>query len=252
MRIKGEIYPANHNGIISKELYDKVQDQFKAANKPKKVKHSFIYAGLLKCAKCGCAITTELKKGKYIYYHCTGNRGKCEIEFVREEIIDRQVAEILKQLELSENYINEIVKTLKLGNEERKQHHSQALKELRKRQTILQQRIDKAYEDKLDGKINEKTWANKTADWHAEVKDIDIQIAAHNESNYACIESGIKIIELSQKAHELYLEQNSEEKRKLIELTLSNLTLNGSNLHYNWLEPFNLIVNLANHPLKSG
>lgn len=116
---------------------------------------------------------------------------------MREKVIDQQIAEILKQLELTEKYHKEIVKMLKVGNDEKKTFHLRALKELRKRQTILQERIDKAYEDKLDGLISETTWMNKTADWQAEVKDIDIQITAHNNSNLAYLESGVRIIELA-------------------------------------------------------
>jgi hypothetical protein len=26
----------------------------------------------------------ELKKGRYVYYHCTGNRGRCGDPYVRE------------------------------------------------------------------------------------------------------------------------------------------------------------------------
>jgi len=29
------------------------------------------------CGRCGCALVGEKKKGKYVYYHCTGNKGKC-------------------------------------------------------------------------------------------------------------------------------------------------------------------------------
>jgi hypothetical protein len=30
-------------------------------------------------------LTAEIKKGKFIYYHCTGHRGKCELPYFREE-----------------------------------------------------------------------------------------------------------------------------------------------------------------------
>jgi site-specific DNA recombinase len=33
--------------------------------------------GLLKCALCGCTMTAEKKKGKYVYYRCTGFHAAC-------------------------------------------------------------------------------------------------------------------------------------------------------------------------------
>ncbi|MER8613162.1 zinc ribbon domain-containing protein [Mesorhizobium sp. M1216] len=47
------------------------------------------------CARCGCAVVAEIKKGKYIYYHCTGHSDKgrggyaeCRRKYVREEVLE--------------------------------------------------------------------------------------------------------------------------------------------------------------------
>ena len=33
----------------------------------------WIFARLLRCSHCGCAMVGEEKKGLYVYYHCTKN-----------------------------------------------------------------------------------------------------------------------------------------------------------------------------------
>ncbi len=43
----------------------------------RKVKHEFAFSGLITCGHCGCSLVGEIKKGRYIYYHCTGYKGKC-------------------------------------------------------------------------------------------------------------------------------------------------------------------------------
>ncbi|MEA1980848.1 MAG: recombinase family protein, partial [candidate division Zixibacteria bacterium] len=65
---KGKKYFGKHTPIISKKLYDKVQEVFKLANHPKETKRKLVLAGLIKCGKCGCSMTPEVKKGKYVYY----------------------------------------------------------------------------------------------------------------------------------------------------------------------------------------
>jgi len=40
----------------------------------------------------------ELKKGKYVYYHCTGNRGKCPEPYTRQELLTSGFASVLKAL----------------------------------------------------------------------------------------------------------------------------------------------------------
>jgi DNA invertase Pin-like site-specific DNA recombinase len=73
----GKLYHGSHTSIVSKELWEAAQNAFKKSNRPKQTKRDFPFIGMLTCAHCGCAITAEIKKGKYIYYHCTGNRGPC-------------------------------------------------------------------------------------------------------------------------------------------------------------------------------
>ena len=40
----------------------------------------------------------EVKKGRYVYYHCTGNRGKCPEPYTRQEIFTGAFAGILQEL----------------------------------------------------------------------------------------------------------------------------------------------------------
>lgn len=83
-RYSGELHQGNHEQIIPKELFDKVQ---KVLNKRTHKHHQTrnnpqAFCGLLRCATCGMAITAE-KKTKhqkngnthnYIYYRCTKNQ----------------------------------------------------------------------------------------------------------------------------------------------------------------------------------
>jgi site-specific DNA recombinase len=49
------------------------------------------FQGLVFCGHCGRALTAEIKKGKFVYYSCTGHKGKCPEKWVREEELDRQL-----------------------------------------------------------------------------------------------------------------------------------------------------------------
>ena len=42
------------------------------AKKSKRGKHDFAFSGLIACHACGCAVVGEIKKERYVYYHCTG------------------------------------------------------------------------------------------------------------------------------------------------------------------------------------
>lgn len=44
-------------------------------------------------------MTAELKKGKYVYYHCTGKRGgTCKKDYIREEKLNEVFLQLIDKL----------------------------------------------------------------------------------------------------------------------------------------------------------
>ena len=70
-------------------------------------------------------------------------------------------------------------------------------------------------------------------------------IQNHQNANHCYFEEGIRILELSRRAAELYTAQDSFEKRKLLELVLSNCTWKGGKLRVKYNQPFDLIAKTA-------
>jgi site-specific DNA recombinase len=68
--------------------------------KSKQGRRDFAFSGLIACAQCGCAVVGEIKKERYVYYHCTGyadkcrgNPASCRRRYVREEVLEKQFTE---------------------------------------------------------------------------------------------------------------------------------------------------------------
>src|ERR1700730_9217600 len=76
---KGHLYKGRHQPLITRELWERVQGVLdgRQCKKTRRFKHDFAFSGLISCGHCGCAMVGELKKGRYVYYHCTGFKGKC-------------------------------------------------------------------------------------------------------------------------------------------------------------------------------
>jgi site-specific DNA recombinase len=74
----GVTYQGTHEPLVTRECWQRVQDLLdaRAENKTRKVKHDFAFTGLVHCGHCGCLFVGELKKGKYVYYHCTGESAR--------------------------------------------------------------------------------------------------------------------------------------------------------------------------------
>ena len=82
------------------------------AKKSKRGKHDFAFSGLIACHACGCAVVGEIKKERYVYYHCTGYADKCQgpascrRRYVREEVLEKQFTELLGFLKFDERCWN--------------------------------------------------------------------------------------------------------------------------------------------------
>jgi DNA invertase Pin-like site-specific DNA recombinase len=96
----GRRYRGRHQPLIHLDLYERVQEVIADRMKTKKrrTKREFAFSTLVACGHCGCAMVGELKKGRYIYYHCTGYKGKCPNSYVREEVLSERFADLLARL----------------------------------------------------------------------------------------------------------------------------------------------------------
>ena len=106
MRYGGEIYEGKHKPIITKKLFDSVQEVMMRKSKPKgKGLKEYIYRGFFRCGECGCFITTETQKG-HNYLRCTKRKNPCSQKYVREEIITSQIKEEIKKVSLPLDWAN--------------------------------------------------------------------------------------------------------------------------------------------------
>ena len=100
MKYNGEIFEGKHEPIISKKLFDSVQEVMSRKSKPhSKGLKPYIYRGFFRCGECGCFITTETQKG-HNYLRCTKRKNPCTQKYVREELITSQIQEEIKKVSL--------------------------------------------------------------------------------------------------------------------------------------------------------
>ena len=97
IRYNGEIFEGKHEPIISKKLFDSVQEVMMRKSKPKsRGLKPYLYRGFFRCGECGCFITTETQKG-HNYLRCTKRKNPCEQKYVREEIITSQIKDEIQK-----------------------------------------------------------------------------------------------------------------------------------------------------------
>ena len=238
----GQLYCGTHAALITKALWDKTQMAFRKTNRPKQTKREFPFVGMLTCAFCGCAITAEIKKDKYIYYHCTGNHGPCPKPAVRQETLEEKLGGVIKGISIDTSIMNWLMEALRESHHEEKRYHEAAITTIQAQYNKLQNRIDQAYTDKLDRKIPEDLFLRKMNEWREEQSGFLNQIQVHQKANESYFMQGSKLLELANKAHSLYLQQPSREKARLLRIVQSNCTWDGLNPRPIYRKPFDLLA----------
>ena len=235
----GRTYQGDHAPIVSADLFQRAQLALRKTNHPvEEAKRSFAYTGLIKCAHCGCSVTAEKHKEKYIYYHCTGSKGDCAKQAIREDGLEGLLGELVERVQIGEADIDWIISALKESHRDEKNYHEEQLSKLQTEVKRLQDRMDAAYEDKLDGTISGDTWRRKSQEWRSRQLEMQVAVERHLQASQVYFEAGGEVLRLAQRAHELWLMQPQTEKRKLLNVLLSNCTFDGSTVVPEYRKPF--------------
>ncbi len=236
-------YPGIHEPIVSRDLWARVQDILEGrAGRHPRSRREFAFAGLLTCGHCGCALTAEIKKGRYTYYRCTGYRGKCGEPYVREEVLEEQFSEILGDLQLDADLLDWLTMALKESFTDTQRFHAESISRLREEHDRLQRRLDAMYVDKLDSRVDEGTYERLSRAWRAEQDRVLQAIAQHQDANQIYLDDGVRLLRLANRCQELFAQQPVMEKRKLLNFVLSNSSWKHGTLTPVFRKPFDLLV----------
>ena len=252
MKVKGQLYPHKYEPLILKELFDKCQEVREGWHK-KPCKYQaipFALRGIMKCKVCGSVITGEIKKGKYIYYHC-GKRD-CERHgiFVKQADIFKEVEKVFKKLnKMPQHVIDDVIEGLKTASKAMTHFHLASMQGLQDEYKRVVERKSKLYDDKLDKSITPDFYDMKFKEYTDKESDLLQQMKEHHQANTNCAMTASLLLDLAKRAWEIFKSSETLEKRALINFVLQNCVLDNKKLEYDLKDPFATIVKYSNLPV---
>lgn len=238
---RGKTYKGLHSAIIDADLWQKAQDVLSGKNLNKAKPHNaipFIFKGILTCGECQRTITAELKKGKYVYYRCTKYQRACSQQPVKEEVISKEVNPLLSVMNLSDDGFSYVVAALKKSLEEKRGFSDVAYQGMVLEKGKIKNRLDKMYEDRLDGRITEDYYDQKFVEYTDKMNKLDAEIAKHDRADINYYEFGLRTLELARNAEKLLHSATREEKQEFLHYLLSNSTLKAGMPDFRLKKPF--------------
>jgi hypothetical protein len=113
---------------------------------------------------------------------------------------------------------------------------------LDKQHRALVSKLDRGYEDYVEGRISEDFWTRKSEQWEEERRSLEAEIARLDRPSAPLALTGQKILELAKQAGFLYRTQDPVEQRRLLDTVLSNCTFDRGSLCPTYNKPFDLFV----------
>lgn len=241
-----EYYEHSYPTIVSMELFMKCVEIRNSRNiqYTKMVKHETTFKGLIKCANCGCTVTPDIKKGKYIYLKPNSKKG-CNCKQVNENVANKMVSEVFKAMSIPKDVLKpyvDVIKTRLKQSDDIKDKEKLAYK---KQLTVLSNRLDRLKKVYLDGDFTREEYLAEKQSIEIEQNTLENKIAELSTDNKEIEITLEYLLDLIARINSLYESSRIDTKRKILKLVFSNFWLNGQNLSYEIKKPFDLFVKKA-------
>jgi site-specific DNA recombinase len=239
----GNTYAGTHEPLVNRETWQRAQKLLdaRAANRTRKVKHDFAYTGLVHCGHCDCLLVGELKKGKYVYYHCTGNRGKCPEPYTRQEMLSAEFANVLRELVIPTAILEWLGDAVLDSDRTEQAARTESIKKLNARYDQIEARIETMYMDKLDGRISQEFFDRQAATLRREQDDLQRRIQDIQKATPAPVDQAVDLLRLTSRASELFLQQPAVEQRRLLQSVVEKAAWKNGALQTALFEPFEIL-----------
>ena len=187
----GELYQGKHKPLITKKLFDQVQEQIAKRNAPwimagKRGYQPFTFSNLIKCGECGYHITTTTKVRYYkngnnqtfIYFHCTkqAKTGHCSQSFTPQSMAIKDLFKICSEVSLPENSGNWFLDKLSEDEQQAKGNIDQIRARFNARLDEITKQLTTLLNLFLDTTISREDYLTKKNDLTSQRKTIEEQL----------------------------------------------------------------------------
>jgi len=243
----GKYYHGKHETIITKQLFDQAQDMLLGKIHSKKQKHFFAYRGFMTCSTCGCALTADTKKG-HTYYYCTNGKGICKRprKYLRSEKVDNLIADALEKLKFDREFIEISYLAAKEKLEKRKNNVQDIQENIEKQLKMNAGRQSRLLDRHLDNLVSEDAYKAKLQQLEKDKFDLESELKRIQKSKRGdfTFEPTKNIFLSANKAQNDFQKAKDDGKRHLLEILLSNLSIESGNLaSISFKMPYQLLAN---------
>ena len=249
-KYRGEIHQGSHKPMISKKLFDKIQEALISNGKPREKRgpKNFQFLNFAVCGECGYAITAErkIKKSglKYHYYHCTfkGKTQKCnQTRFLREEELAKQIKGTCQKVSLSDEWREKFLAKLATENAEARRSSELFAQNLKAELEKVKTKINRLMDAYLEGDLELPEFQLKKNDLMSEKKTLEEKLSDFERKGNRWLELVRNWIIEANQAKNLVLQENFSEIKNFLKTIGSNRRILNLRLFVDFKKPWNYL-----------
>jgi len=230
MRWNGEVYPAKHEALISKEVFNKVQTILKRGNKsPIFTKHNPLFKSKIFCVGCGGMVSWEIQKGHW-YGHCNNHlksRHCGKKTYIKEKEVEVQIdvtfGEIAPKSEVVLKWIERKIIRESKDRIKLRENEVQRINGLLKN---VRENKDKYFEATISREVPIEYCKRKISE--CEIEELALESALEKIMAQSDEYQELKLIihQMAFWAREIYIKATVDEKRLLLSQLFTNFRQN--------------------------
>ena len=252
IRYNGEYFEGKHEPIISKKLFDQVQEVMKQKSKPQivdKMKY-FLYRGFFHCGECGFTITADKKikkSGKeYTYYYCTKKNPHHECHqnvFTKEENISSQIKTAIQKVSLPGDWADWMISELKKEKQEDAQSSVFFAQNTQDEISKLDEKLEKLMTAYLENALSLDEYRENKNQLINQKQVLKDKSNAFEQKSNNRFELAINFIKTSKEAKIIALQENPERIRDFLKKIGSNFRIAEQTLNFDFKNAWKILDN---------
>ena len=232
LRYKDQVIDGGHPALVDVETFQRVQELLKGKCVTIRymAKPFFAYRDFFKCAECGRAYSPYPQKGK-IYYSSKCKEGcgnpKKNIE---ERFLVEEVCRLLDRIHFTEEELREIESGAESGLNRAAAKRDADIEDLNGQKRRVMADLDYLRRNKVT-LLREETmspgeWSEQSQRLLDELAEVDAKLAAYSATEKEMLDFVLHFSDLMKELSTLYARATAQDRRKVVHLVFSELSLN--------------------------
>jgi len=235
MKVKGKIFKGIHQPIIDPRVFKQVQLKIQGRQTSKGLIHKYLFRKKIRCELCNYLMSGERQKG-HVYYRCA-TKG-CLTKSIREDLVEHYVRNLLKTISLSKKEFK-LLREINLESKGDWLQTQEKISESNKLQIhqleIKEQKLVDMYLEDAIGKEKYQAKRERLLIELEETKSRQSQFSESKDSFFKNIEN---LLELCKNPLKTYDSGIQEEKKEMLEIITSNLTVDQRKVGFTMVSPY--------------